>query len=136
MYVWHTGSLTSSSPTVVGTDRTGGQKRRSVGRRSTTATIAKMRNGSSRMGSAVGLDRHRPEEFFVLGGQLRRDRDALLAAGEEDPGIGAPPENLLNRVARRPGGRQGHFDRLQELLEERIDLAFPGHRASYDIIGP
>src|SRR4029450_2193800 len=107
MHVWHTGSLTSSSPTVVGTDRTGGRKRRSVGSRSTTATIAKMRNGSSRMGSAGGLDRPPPADLFVLGGQLRRDRDALLAAGEEDPGIGAPPENLLTRVARRLGGRQG-----------------------------
>src|SRR4030095_12543918 len=119
MYVWHTGSFKRSSRTVVGTGRAGRRNRRSVGSRSMTATIAKMRNGSSRMKSAVGLDRHRPEKLFVLGGPLRRDRNALLAAGAEASRGGAPLEKLLNRVPRRVGGGQRNFDRLQKLLEER-----------------
>src|SRR5436309_3617576 len=62
--------------------------------------------------SAVGLDRHRPEELFVLGRQLGRDRDALLATGEEDAGVGASAEDLLDGVAGRVGGRERGFDRL------------------------
>src|SRR2546425_7916266 len=87
------------------------------------------------MDSAVGLDGHRPEELFVLGGQLGRDGDALLAASEKDARIGAPAQNLLDGVARRVGGAERDLDRLQELLEERVDLTFPSHRAPYDIIG-
>src|SRR5262249_42360411 len=45
--------------------------------------------------SAIGLDRHRPEELFVLSRQLGRDGHALLAAGEEDAGVRAATKDLL-----------------------------------------
>ena len=58
----------------------------------------------------------------------------LLAAGEEDAGVGAAPEDLLHGVARRLGGGQRRLDRLHQLLHERVDGTFLGHR-SYDTIG-
>src|SRR5262249_10914706 len=65
---------------------------------------------------------------FVLGRQLGRDRHAFLAAGEEDARIGASTEDFLDGVAGRIGGGERGFDRLQELLQERVDLPVSGHR--------
>src|SRR5262245_45793926 len=128
MYVWHTGSLTSSSPSSRRAVGAGSRNRRTSGSSSTKATTRNSRNGRSRIDSTIGLDRHRPEELFVLRRQLGRDRHALLAAGEEDPGIGAAAENLLHGVSRRVGGGQRGLDRLQKLLQERVDLPVPSHR--------
>src|SRR5262249_58691226 len=82
---------------------------------------------ATRTRSPLRLDRHRPEELLVLRGQLRGERAATLGAGEEDPGVGAPLEDLLHRIARGLGRGQRSLDRLHELLHEHVDGSLLRH---------
>ena len=52
---------------------------------------------------------------------------APLGAGEEDAGVGAALEDLLDGVARGLGRRQRRLDRLHELLHEHVDVALLRH---------
>src|SRR5438445_450743 len=73
------------------------------------------------------LDGEGPKEFLVLRGQLGRE-PAALGAREEDTGVGAAPEDLLDGVARGVGGRQRGLDRLHEALEESVEMTLSGHQ--------
>src|SRR3990170_2767671 len=88
------------------------------------------------MGSAVGLDRHRAQELLVLRRQLRRERATLLAAGEEDAGVGPAAEDLLHRLAGGVGGGERGLDRRQELLHQGVHVALSRHGGPYDTIRP
>src|SRR5437763_8180311 len=134
-YVWQTGSFTSSSPPTERARRTGsGRRRRNI--RATSAAAASQRKSSANRTrpSAVGLDGDGPEELLVLRRELGRGLAATLLPGEEDPGVGTPPQDLLHGFARRLGRLQGDLDDLQELLHQQVHVAFSRHRAPYDTI--
>src|SRR5204863_350000 len=91
---------------------------------------------ATRTRSALRLDRHRAQELLVLRRQLGRERPAALGAREEDAGVGAALEDLLDGVARGVGGRQRGLDRLHELLEQRVDVPFLRHGSLRYHTGP
>src|ERR1044071_5913410 len=77
-----------------------GRRIRAITIRSRTARInsARMAARSARIGS----DREGAEEVAVLLGQVEAlGRLPRAAAGEEDPGLGAPYQDLLNRFSQR-----------------------------------
>src|SRR2546428_594504 len=126
MYVWQTGSFTSSS-VVTGGFGLGSERPRRMGRIATRAITTHTAKRARRTRSALRLDRHRAQELLVLRGQLGREGAAALGAGKEDAGVGAALEDLLHGVARGIGGRQRGLDGLHELLEQRVHVPFLRH---------
>src|SRR5258708_11995375 len=129
------GSFTISSGPAWRRRRASGARCRRRTRATNHAAASQTRISANRtVPSAVRLDGDGPQEFLVLRRQLGGGLAAALLAREEDPGVGAAPEDLLHGVPRRLGRLERHLDGLQALLQQEIHVAFSRHRDHYDTI--
>src|SRR5437016_4978896 len=137
MYVWHTGSFTSSSRRAGADAGARSQRVRSVGRTATTTSTTTIRNKNERIPSTTGIwpDREGPEEIAVLLGELEPLRGFHLGAGEEDTRLGAAPQDLLHGIARRLRRAQRELDGAQQLVHQPVDMAVLRH-GPYDNTRP